>query len=358
MKKILLCLVSLCLIAGAICDASQGADNRNKYLMPIYRVSVERDLVYSEASGFWTSYPDTGEDFMTIYANKTEDLLRGRTNCPLTMDIYTPVRDRAESRPLLVFIHGGAFFNGDKATEPIVKWCEYFASLGYVVASINYRLGFIPTPHAIIEAAYRAYRDTQTAINFLMFRKEKYKIDPDRVFVAGSSAGGITALNMAFMKEKDWPWRGTTKYEANPWEGYHYKVIAVANLWGAVQDLKVLSNSDSAVISFHSRWDPVVPFAYDYPFRQLSYVKNILFDRMYGSSMIHEELKRLERPTELYAYDLDIHELYYDENHNISPRLEEMMRSTAEFFSKQMRNVIKLEKRNHQLPSFSIGPIG
>ena len=59
-------------------------------------------------------------------------------------------------RPMMVFVHGGAFFNGDKQDDPIVKWCRHYASLGYVVVSPNYRMGFVPYREAIDKAGYRA----------------------------------------------------------------------------------------------------------------------------------------------------------------------------------------------------------
>ena len=39
------------------------------------------------------------------------------------MDIYQPVGDATEKRPLLVYIHGGAFYAGDKATQDCIDFC-------------------------------------------------------------------------------------------------------------------------------------------------------------------------------------------------------------------------------------------
>lgn len=332
-KLILLLVISL----SALCSAAAGGTVSASYTTAAYRVSVQNDVFYGEAEGFWTSYPDTGEDFKTVYANKVGELVRGRSMLSLTMDIYSPEGDSSACRPLLVFAHGGAFFNGDKATEPIVRWCRYFASLGYVVASVNYRIGFRPTPGAILDAAYCACQDVEAAIRFLVYHRAEFRIDPMRVFLAGSSAGGITALNVAFMKERDWPESVSLQEGINPWMDEPYRVLAVANLWGAVRDLGVLSNAGTAVISFHARRDPVVPFAYGRPFQQLSFLKNILFDRMYGSELIHDELRgQPGRSSELYVYELDEHDLYYDGEGRISPRVDGMMQRTAAFFSSQM----------------------
>ena len=293
-------------------------------------------MVYGEAYGYWTSYPDTGEDYKTICLNKKDELVRGRKMCRLTMDIYEPKGDTSPSRPLMVFIHGGAFFNGDKVTGPIVRWCRHFASLGYVVASINYRLGFIPTPSAITEAGFSAYLDADAAVRYLLYYKNKYRIDPDNIFVAGSSAGAITALNVAFMKEWDQPRKISDQDMINPWMDEPYTVRAVANLWGAVLDLGVLSNANTAIISFHGREDPVVPFDYDYPFQDLSLLKGVFFDKMYGSRSIQEEAENLGRKAELYVYNVEKHDLFYDDGRQVSSRLDEMMDRTASFFAATM----------------------
>lgn len=289
--------------------------------------------IYGEAYGFWTSYPEEGEDYKTIYAKKKNALIRGKKMCPLEMDIYEPEKAYSGKRPLLVFIHGGAFFTGDKAIEPIVRICRRFASMGYVVASINYRLGFRPTSTAIVEAAFSAYLDADAAIRFLLYYKDVYRIDPSNIFVGGSSAGAITALNIAFMRDWDYPVDGAEYERINPWMDDPYSVRGVANLWGAVMDLGMLANSNTAIISFHGRWDPLVPFYHDYPFQELSLINGVLFNKMYGSKAIQEEAESIGRKAELYVYEVDRHDLYYDNNNKISDRLNDIIDKTASFFS-------------------------
>lgn len=300
-----------------------------------YPVSV-KTRVYGEAYGYWTSYTDEEEDFKTIYANRKNTLIKGRRMCPLKMDIYEPIGEYSEKRPLLVFIHGGAFFTGDKAIEPIVRICRHFASLGYVVASINYRLGFRPTPTSIVEAGFSAYLDTDAAIRYLLYYKDVYRIDPSNIFVGGSSSGAITALNIAFMREWDYPVNGAEYVRINTWMDDQYSIRAVANLWGAVMDVGMLANANIPVISFHARWDPVVPFNYDYPFQELSLINGVLFDKMYGSKAIQEEAESLKRKAELYVYEVDRHDLYYEDDGNLSPRLDEIIDRTVSFFSEVM----------------------
>ena len=91
---------------------------------------------------------------------------------------------KGKPRPLLVWIHGGAFMTGDKAENHAI-WPELM-SAGYAVATINYRLsGDAKWPAQIT--------DCKAAIRFLRAHAKDYNIDPDRIAVWGSSAGGQLA---------------------------------------------------------------------------------------------------------------------------------------------------------------------
>ncbi len=89
-----------------------------------------------------------------------------------------------EPRPLLVWIHGGAYMGGDKAENHAV-WADLMKS-GYAVATINYRLsGDAKWPAQIT--------DCKAAIRFLRAHAKDYNISPGRIAVWGSSAGGHLA---------------------------------------------------------------------------------------------------------------------------------------------------------------------
>ncbi len=90
--------------------------------------------------------------------------------------------------------------------QRLSELAENFARKGYVVAAINYRMGFNPASKSSLErSAYRAVQDARAALRFLSYNAENYRIDPDCIFLAGTSAGAITALNSAFMKEDERP---------------------------------------------------------------------------------------------------------------------------------------------------------
>ena len=60
------------------------------------------------------------------------------------MDIYTPNNDTVTNRPVIVYMHGGAFTSGSKNSIDCVDFCNYFAKRGYVAISSNYRLSNNP----------------------------------------------------------------------------------------------------------------------------------------------------------------------------------------------------------------------
>ncbi len=100
----------------------------------------------------------------------------------LLLDVFTPASKPGEPRPLIVWVHGGAWRAGNKNNCPAVG----FVAKGYVVASISYRLSQDAIYPAQIE-------DCKAAIRWLRAHADAYGIDPDRVGVWGASAGGHLA---------------------------------------------------------------------------------------------------------------------------------------------------------------------
>jgi acetyl esterase/lipase len=137
--------------------------------------------------------------------------LRTGAAMALDLDVYEPVGDALEVRPVIVWIHGGGFKGGDKDTRTIVSTASAYARRGYVTIGIDYRLdpgnrcqeiqdGTVTDPKEIARcgrAIRAAQHDAQAAVRWARANAGAYGLDPDRVAVAGFSAGAITAVNVA-----------------------------------------------------------------------------------------------------------------------------------------------------------------
>ncbi len=88
-------------------------------------------------------------------------------------------------RPLHVYIHGGGWRIGTKATSP--RQMEPFLEKGISCASIHYRL----TPDHPLPAPVH---DAARAIQFIRSKADEWNIDPDKIALTAGSAGACTSM--------------------------------------------------------------------------------------------------------------------------------------------------------------------
>jgi para-nitrobenzyl esterase len=125
-----------------------------------------------------------------------EVLAPGDEDC-LTLNIWTPAADAAR-RPVMVYIHGGAFIIGSG------RWGWYEGTRlvqreQVVLVTINYRLGafgFLDLSGvggpAFAESANCGLLDQIAALRWVKQNIERFGGNPDCVTVFGESAGGIS----------------------------------------------------------------------------------------------------------------------------------------------------------------------
>ena len=77
---------------------------------------------------------------VSVTSNVVFSTAQDGTANDLTLDVYRPTPDTVTKRPLVVFVHGGAYRVGGKTSSNMVVLARAFAQKGYVTASINYRL--------------------------------------------------------------------------------------------------------------------------------------------------------------------------------------------------------------------------
>mgnify|MGYP000706951505 CR=1 FL=1 len=314
MKKRNCLVVILSLILPLLVAAQEGT----RYVDSIFAsVQVERDVPYATNISVLTvnnGDPDTVE---------------------LVMDIYSPVGDLEEQRPVVIYLHSGyllpPFFNGlvtgSKLDSAVVEVCTRLAKRGYVAVAPSYRLGWSPLAASLevnkqtfLQALYRGIHDTHSSIRFLrktvIEDSNPYHIDPDKIALWGERVGGSIALGVAYLDDYSEVTSDSKFFNgdtAEPyllldrdgdvfglqpallhipnWQEYTSEVDFIFNQGGFLMDTSWI-NHDSPfqppVASIHSISDPFFPFGAG-PQWQTWAPPNFLSWVIHGSRTVHEK---------------------------------------------------------------------
>ena len=100
-------------------------------------------------------------------------------------DVWVP--DGDGPYPVMIYAHGGGFTSGSK-----VK------ALGSMPKVREDNVVFISINYTLRRGSTVAMRDTVDAINYIKANHEKYKMDPEKIFLSGNSAGGIMMNHIIF----------------------------------------------------------------------------------------------------------------------------------------------------------------
>ena len=160
-----------------------------------------------------------GAETSTSVENDVAFLGAGRTE---KLDLYRPAPPPEGRRsPALVWIHGGGWTGGTKNEARAKNICTTAAEAGYVAVSIDYRLGAGAWPTNL--------HDCKNAVRYLRAHAERLRLDPERIAVAGGSAGGHLALMVALTA-------GAEEFEpagaATPYPGVSSAVRCAVNFYG------------------------------------------------------------------------------------------------------------------------------
>jgi len=137
------------------------------------------------------------------------------------LDVYIPSGEWKNNRPAVLFIHGGGFKGGDKAEYRSASVSADLARAGYVVVSCNYVLSTKEKPGVWPQNI----ADCREAVRWMRKNARDLGIDPQRIAVAGGSAGGYLALIVGLTDEKP-------ELGGDPKATISSKVSAVIDMYG------------------------------------------------------------------------------------------------------------------------------
>ena len=135
---------------------------------------------------------------------------QGTSEDCLYLNIWTPESNKKKDLPVLVYFYGGGFVAGD-GSEPRYDG-QAMAQKDVVMVTVNYRLnifGFLAHPELSAEAAYNSsgnygLLDQNAALKWVVENIENFGGDPERINIAGESAGSISvSAHMASPLSKD-----------------------------------------------------------------------------------------------------------------------------------------------------------
>jgi acetyl esterase/lipase len=114
----------------------------------------------------------------------------------LKLNAFLPA-NASNPAPAIVYIHGGWWYNGGVPSQVKgVPGFQAYVRHGLAIFSIQYRL------EAEGEGGFpQCIRDCRNAIRFVRQNAQRFNIDPDRIDVAGVSAGGHLSLMVAMVPE-------------------------------------------------------------------------------------------------------------------------------------------------------------
>lgn len=241
------------------------------FYKPAYEVEVKRDINY----GYGLSHDSFA------FENPIE--------IPLKLDIYSP-KNNLSNRPVVVLIHGGGFRDGTKDWSQFIDLSNFFASRGWVVFNIDYRLmrhfGSIPKAWAKMvdlrgstnskknqaKASYPAIRDAKAAIRWIVANNSKLGINPDYITVGGGSAGAVAAIAVGISETIDF--KDELSVQVDPTLlttnlNQTYKVKTILDFWGSkggvdaisrIYNKELYNENNPALFIAHGTDDPTVSF--------------------------------------------------------------------------------------------------
>lgn len=250
------------------------------YAEPVFEYEVIHDIVYGRGLRRM-SWGEPGGDIMD-----------------LRLEAYLPLTQSPDLTPAMMIFHGGGFQGGDKDYPQMREIADYYASRGWAVFSVNYRLtadhGSLPEtwPPEMPRAIYPAGRDAKAAVRWLHANAENYRISRDHITVFGGSAGAMLSIMLGVSDPADYrseipffldPTLETTNIDSPA------NVQSVIAFWGGGNLLEALRLYDG-----HNRFD-----SSDAP-TMLAHGTEDMSVPISGSEQVYQSLHQVGVPVEFH----------------------------------------------------------
>jgi acetyl esterase/lipase len=227
---------------------------------------------------------------------KTSHVYAEKNGQQLGLDVYQRSNENDQKERIAVlYFHGGGFSEGSRSEIRYVQFAEKLARLGLVAIPCSYHLSMrgrsmsCDQQQSVKIAAFRsAAEDVWSATRFVLEHAEAWGIHPERIILAGSSAGAEAIVNAAYWKEGELglEQRGLPA-------GFRYAGLLV--MAGALLDINWIT-AENALPSllFHGESDPLVP--YGAASHHLCKPDQPGYLPLFGAGAIAQRLKALNKP--------------------------------------------------------------
>lgn len=144
--------------------------------------------------------PKVKSTLLPEIASVTENIVykTNKKGDSISLDLYAPKHTSPEKFPVLIYVHGGGWIEGDKvilADDYVENTIKKLIAKQYAVISINYTL-LNETTHFPLPL-----EDTKDAIKWVRKNAEKYNFDTNNIGLFGASAGAHLSLLAAYTPE-------------------------------------------------------------------------------------------------------------------------------------------------------------
>jgi len=230
-------------------------------------------------------YTEVDKSTFTYFSKPGEDL---------KLDLYNPVENKADDRPLLLYVHGGGFAGGERDHHAHNAFLKNMAARGYVTATMSYTLymkgksfGCQQPASNKMETFLKTARDINRATAFMLENQSRFRIDASKIVILGSSAGAEAVTHATY-------WQATRSDSNETILPAQFRYGGIVSMAGALANIRHITAENAVPTQlFHGTCDNLVPYGeapHHYcPADEPGYLM------LYGAHAIMERLRNLNK---------------------------------------------------------------